>query len=234
MADTAQILEQKRAARIAGIAYVLIFIGGIFAEVFVRDRLVVADDAATTAANILANEGLFRIGLAVDMTVFALDVLVAWAFYVLLRPVQEGLALLSTFFRLVMAAMLGLNLLHQYAALYALSGADHLNAFEPDQLESLALFAMRVHGMGYNAGLVFFGFAIIALGAALYRSRYVPRVLSIGLALSGLVYLLTSFSSILTPSLTGSLFVLFLLPVVAELGLALWLTFMGARIEPAR
>ncbi len=234
MSDLAQISEQKRAARIAGVAYLLIFIGGIFAEVFVRDRLVVSDDAATTAANIIANEGLFRIGLAVDMMVFALDVLVAWAFYVLLRPVQEGLALLSTFFRLVMAAMLGLNLLHQYAALYALNGADHLSAFEPAQLESLSLFAMRVHGMGYNAGLVFFGFAIIALGAALFRARYVPRILSVGLALSGVVYLLTSFSSILTPSITGSLFVLFLLPVAAELGLALWLMIMGARIEPPR
>ena len=45
-------------ARIAGAFYLTTIITGVFAEVFVRGALVVRDDAAATATNILAHEPL--------------------------------------------------------------------------------------------------------------------------------------------------------------------------------
>ena len=44
--------------------YLIIIVGAMFAEVFVRERLVVSGDAAATARNILAHELLYRFGLA--------------------------------------------------------------------------------------------------------------------------------------------------------------------------
>src|SRR5712671_439566 len=46
-------------ARIAGGLYLTIIVGGIFAEIFVRGRLVVHGNAAATAHNIVTHELLY-------------------------------------------------------------------------------------------------------------------------------------------------------------------------------
>lgn len=56
-------------ARIAGVLYLIIIAGGLFAEVLVRQRLVVFADPAATAANILSHEMLYRFGLTAHVIV---------------------------------------------------------------------------------------------------------------------------------------------------------------------
>jgi hypothetical protein len=58
-------------ARIAGVFYLLTILARMFVEIFVRNRLVVSDDAAATATNILAHEPLWRWGFAADIIAFA-------------------------------------------------------------------------------------------------------------------------------------------------------------------
>jgi Domain of unknown function (DUF4386) len=58
-------------ARLCGGLYLYIIVAGIFAELFVRSRLVVPTDAAATATNIMANESLFRIGFSGELRLFA-------------------------------------------------------------------------------------------------------------------------------------------------------------------
>ena len=52
------------AARWAGALYLAVIAGGLFAEAFVRGALIIPGDPAATAANILENEGLYRLGFA--------------------------------------------------------------------------------------------------------------------------------------------------------------------------
>ena len=49
-------------ARIAGLCYLMVIAGGLYAEVFVRASLLVPGDAAATARAIAANETLWRWG----------------------------------------------------------------------------------------------------------------------------------------------------------------------------
>jgi hypothetical protein len=51
-------------ARIAGVFYLLTILIRMFVEIFVRNRLVVSDDAAPTATNIMAHESLWWWGFA--------------------------------------------------------------------------------------------------------------------------------------------------------------------------
>lgn len=53
-------------ARIGGVLYLLIIVGGIFGEAFIRNRLIVSGDASATAANIMSSELLWRVGVAND------------------------------------------------------------------------------------------------------------------------------------------------------------------------
>ena len=225
--------SQRGIAKIAGFGWLLIIAAGVFAEFFVRSTLIIPGDAAATANNITASEGLFRLGIAGDLVMLLADVGVALALYVLLRPVNRGLALLAAFLRLMQAAVLGANLLNLVAASLLLSGTGYLATFEPGQLHALALMALEAHAVGYDLGLVFFAFALFILGYLFFKSGYVPRVLAVLLSLSGLVYLTGSLVAVLAPVYAPVLEPAYFLPFVAELSLALWLLFRGINVQQA-
>lgn len=108
-------------ARIAGALYLITIVLGVFAEAFVRGTLIVRDDAAATATNILAHESLYRLGLAADLAMIACYIAVTLLFYVLFKPVSRGLSLLAAFFSLVGLAVLAANSLTHLAPLVLLS-----------------------------------------------------------------------------------------------------------------
>ena len=95
--------SQRKAATVVGFSYLFALPPAIFAEFYVRTRLVVFDNAAQTAQNIMAHERLFRLGTASNLTVFALDVVLIIALYVVLMPVNRSLALLATGWGLIMS-----------------------------------------------------------------------------------------------------------------------------------
>src|SRR5678809_1746126 len=102
MENQTTITSQYKAARLAGLLYLIAMATGLFAEFYVRfpSTLIVSGDVAKTASNIMANERLYRIGIANNIITFAIDVVLIWALYVLLRPINRNLALLAVFFRL--------------------------------------------------------------------------------------------------------------------------------------
>lgn len=227
--------SQLQMARIAGVLYLTIIISGIFAEFFVRQSLVVSGDAATTAENIMASAGLFRMGIAGDLIMIMSDVALALIFYILLKPVSNTLALLAAFFRLAQATTLGINLLNLFFVLQLLNGADYLAALGPEQVHALVLLFLNAHSTGYAIGLVFFGFSILVLGYLIFRSGYIPRILGILLMLASLGYLVDSFAHVLLPNYAdyAAVFtlVVFTPAFIAELSLALWLLLKGVNVQ---
>lgn len=216
-------------ARICGVLYLYIIVAGSFAELFVRSTLVVPADAAATSANIAASESLFRLGFSGEFLHLACDVAVAVILYALFRPIDRNIALLAAFMRLACDIILAVSGLSHFAALHLLGGADYLKTFEPDQLHTLALLAMKLHGDGYSISLVFFGFACLSLGYLIVRSRYLPRAIGALMALAGACYLVSSFAHFLAPALSAALLPGIFVPIfVAELSLSLWLIVRGA------
>ncbi|HWW40517.1 DUF4386 domain-containing protein, partial [Pedobacter sp.] len=103
MENQTSIPTQSKAARLAGLLYLVAMATGLFAEFYVHfpSTLIISGDVAKTSSNIMANEQLYRIGIANNLITFAIDVVLIWALYVLLKPVNRNLALLAVFFRLV-------------------------------------------------------------------------------------------------------------------------------------
>ena len=66
-------LSPKTLARVGGALYVFIIVAGVFGEIFVRDALIVSGNAAATAANVAAHEGLWRLGIAGDLLMHVAD-----------------------------------------------------------------------------------------------------------------------------------------------------------------
>lgn len=216
-------------ARIAGLLYLFIIVVAGFGELFVRDRLIQWGDAAATAKNILSSESLFRVGLAGEMLTCVCDVALAMLLYALLKPVSKNLALLAAFFRLTFVGLYGVSKLFEIAALVALGSADTLKALSPPQLQDLAYVSLRVHSLGYGASLLFFGSCCILFGHLIYRSRYLPRLLGILLAIAGYGYVAFSVAQMVSPAFAARVLFPWIIPIafVAESGLALWLIVKG-------
>ncbi len=225
-------LSHRKVAAIAGSGYLAIIILGIFAEFFVRSRLLVAGDATATANNILASEWLFRIGIASDLIMLSFDVLVAWALYVLLKQVNQSLAMLALLFRLIHAAIYGATLLLLFIVLLLLSGADYLAVIETDKLHALVLLFLNGHSYGYDLGLLFFGLHCFVLGYLIFISGYIPKILGLLLILASLAYLTGSFTRFLFPDYVDTISPIYVVSLIAELSLCIWLLFKAIKPEP--
>jgi len=217
----------RRWARLAGGLYLITIITGVFAEMFARGALIVRDDPSTTAANILAHESLYRLGLGADLVMLGAYIAVTSLFYQLFKPAGRSTALAAAFFSLIGIAVLAANSLNHIAPLLLLGNERFLSAFTPDQLQGLALIALKLHARGYLIAGVFFGIYCVMIGCLAFRSGFVPRTLGALMAVGGLGYLIDSFAFFLSPALSASLPGLSMLGGIAELVLSLWLVAVG-------
>ena len=222
----------KGYARIAGWLYLVGIAGGIFEELFVRSAVIVRGDAGATAANILANEMLYRSGFAAGIVMLLINVPLTLIFYDVFKAVNRRLALLMVFFVAVGTAVQAANLLNHFAPLVFLKGAPALSAFSMEQLQALAYASLRLQSTGYDIALTFFGFYCLSAGYLIFRATFLPRILGALLTLGGLCYLTNSFAGFLSPEFRAGLLPYILLPSgVAELSLSLWLIVRGVNLS---
>ena len=224
-------ISLRKAALVAGFGYLPVFILGGFANF---PNFIVPGDAATTVNNIMASESLFRTYIASWVIVLAFDTLVAWALYILLKPVHKSLSLLAAWFRLVFVAIFGIALVNLLSVLPLLSGADYLTVFEPNQLQAQAMSFVNAYTFGVNISFVFFGLHIFFLGYLIYKSDYIPRILGVLLIVASIGYFIDSFASILSSNYASNeiYFIMFIAvpAIISELSLTLWLIFKGRKI----
>src|ERR1700686_4692376 len=215
-------------ARMAGVFQLLEALTATFGQVIVRDRLVAAGNAAATAANILGHERLFWLGFASSLIGVACHITWALLMYVLLKPVNRSLSLLAAFVMLVGCAIQALTSFLYLAPLLILQGGSSLSAFTPEQLQALALIFLKLNSYAFNIYLVFFGLWCVLNGYLIFRSTFLPRVLGVLLAISGL-----GWATYLYPPLEYYLFLPYIASASAlgEIPLELWLIVMGVNAQ---
>ncbi|MDQ0878696.1 hypothetical protein QFZ77_007355 [Paenibacillus sp. V4I3] len=223
-------------SRVAGLGLLLMAILAMFSNFSVIERLIIPDDAATTANNIIANEMLFRSGFISFVIVLILDVLVAWVLYVLLKPVNKNLAMLAACFRLVYTAIFGIALSNFLNVLPLLSGAEYLTVFTTDQLQAQVMLLINAFNNGWLIGLVFFGCHLLVVGYVIVKSGgYLPRIIGLFLIIASAGYVIDSIAHFLLPNYTDykTIFLLIVaVPgVIGELSLAFWLLIKGVKVQ---
>jgi hypothetical protein len=231
--------SQRKAATVVGFSYLFALPPAIFAEFYVLGRLLVYNNAVETARNIMAHERLFRLGTASNLIVFAIDIVLITALYVVLKSVNRHLALLAAFWGLIETAIFVVTLLNDFEVLRLLSGADYLQVFEPDRLQALARISMSGHGAGYGVGLVFAGLRSTLFCYLWFKSSYIPRVLAVWGILASILMGACAFSLIIFPELAKVVSVgIYGTPIFFfELTMGFWLLFKGlpsSRTPPDR
>lgn len=225
--------SQRTAAKVAGISGLLTVAIVVFANYVLLNPLIVPGNAVETARNIVAHETQFRI-TAVCFLIYSAGVVVLLAaLYLILRPVNQGLALVGALFRLVFALLWLLTTLNMLGALRHLGSASYLQVFEADRLQTLARLHLAANFDDYYAGLPFFGLAATVCSYLWLKSNYIPKSLSIfGLISSAwcvacaLVFLIfPHFNKTVNDYWFDSPMALF------ELALSLWLLFKGLKLS---
>lgn len=210
-------------ARIGGVLYLILILAGMFGEIFVRGKLIVAGDATATASNIMASRLLWRIGIATDLIMHVLDIPIMLIIYILLRPVNKNLALLALLFNLIQTAVLVANKLNLVAALLQSQSAE---------LHAQMYISLKLHDIAFGIGLIFFGFTCLVNGYLIFRSDYLPRAIGVMLQIAGLCYLINSFVLLLAPKFASIIFPSILIPAfIGELSFCLWLIVKSVDAE---
>jgi Domain of unknown function (DUF4386) len=228
--------SERRLARIAGCLYLVVAVGGMFAELFVRSSIVEPGNAAATADNIRASSTLFRAGFIADLVQATFFLLTAMALYLLLRHVHELVARAMVVFVAVSVAIMCLNLLNQWVALQVATGEGPASAFGSAGSDALTGLFADMHRSGYLIAQMFFGLWLLPLGYLVLRSGWFPKVLGVLLIVGCFGYLVDLFVQFLVPGIAEGIELFVLAPAaVGELAFIAWLLVKGVPVpQPAQ
>jgi hypothetical protein len=202
-------MNNRTLSIIAGISYLIIFFAAIFANFFALESIIQAPKE--TVEN---NDLIVRIGIIAFLITVVFDVIVAWALKELYR--NHPLTLLSTYFRMMHAAIMGV-------AIFALPLA--LKETTQDNI----LLQVDTFNYIWLIGLFFFGIHLTLLS----KIAIVPKFIKIFLAIAGVMYVADTVAHFLLSNYSdyASIFlILVAIPsIFGEMSFALWLLIKGGR-----
>jgi hypothetical protein len=221
-------LSPRKTARMTGLFYLIFVLTTVLAS-YVRSQFIVSGDAATTANNIMASQGLFRVGFVTELVSAVFFLLAAWGLYVLLKPVNKNLALLFLLLNLGGVAVECLNALNLFAALQFLSGANYLTVFQTGQLQALAMSSLDLYTSGFLITQIFFSAWLLPLGYLVYKSRFLPKFLGLLLILDFFGNMSWFLQGFFLPDYKILAYPGNVISFIAEISLIVWLLIMAVK-----
>lgn len=204
-----KIVEKKTLSIIVGISYVVIFFAAIFANFFVIESLI-----NNPIITIQENDIYVRAGILAFLITVVFDVVVAWALYELYK--ENALSSLSTLFRMMHAAIMGVAIFSLPPVLISTTSEEilnHVNTFNTIWL----------------IGLFFFGIHLIILGNIIGK----PKIIAFFLVLAGVMYIGDTSAHYILPNYDdyASVFLAFVaIPsIIGEMSFAIWLLVRGGK-----
>lgn len=220
-------LSERQAALAAGFGLLLMCFLAPIAYLSVIQNLIVPEEPQTTVANILDSLDSFRISIVFLLLVAVLDIIVAWGLYILLKPINKSLALLTAWFRIIYAAIFAGAIANLYNILPLLADTAFSEILDTDQLNGQVMLLLESFRIEWDIGLAVFGLHLFLLGYLVFKSG--PRVLGTLVVLAGVGYLGDSFGKML---LTDYNLTISLYTFAGEILLIFWLLWIGFKGVP--
>ena len=202
-------MTKRRLSVIAGISYLIIFFAAVFANFFVLESIL--NEPVLT---IRENHMIVRFGILAFLITVVFDVVVAWALLEIYR--EHMLSVLSTLFRMMHAAIMGVAVFALVIALSATGSQEILHQAD-------------IFNIIWLIGLFFFGIHLILLGKIIGR----PKIIGIFLVIAGVMYMVDTAAHFVLPnydSYANIFLALVAVPsIVGELAFSIWLLIRGGK-----
>lgn len=225
-------ISQRRAAVIAGITMLVMAGCAAFAVGFVNSNLIVKGNAGATINNIFNSLALFRSGVFGWLVILVSDIIVSWALYSFLKQVDNSVALLGAWFRLIYCAILGVSILNLVCVLLILSGGN-TPAVQSEQLNAQVMLYIDAFNKMWSFGLIIFGLHLLIIGKLVLKSGFIPKILGILLLIAAVSYIIVHLLHVFFPQFEQTTVILeniLSLPMaLGELAFGIWLLIRGGR-----
>ncbi|WP_277585125.1 DUF4386 domain-containing protein [Psychrobacillus antarcticus] len=221
-------MSLRKAAIISGISLIIMAIVAGFSYGYAHSSLVVPGDISTTYQNIASSILLFKAEIVGWVVILILDVIVAWSFYIFLKPVNQELALLASWLRLTYAAILGIAILNLVFVLLLSNDASLANQLQADITLYLEAFEVI-----WSVGLIVFGLHLLVVGWIAFQSSSIPKIISSLLVIAAIGYMVIHLGKtlLIEQNIIATMELIFNIPMIAgELGFGLWLLFKGGKV----
>jgi hypothetical protein len=219
----------KKTARLAGLLYLSVVISGMFSLLYVRGQLAIQPTPAETVANLLAHDTLIRVNLVVGLVSVLLFLFVALTLYQLLKDVNRPMAAVMFILVLIQIPEASVSQLLEYGALELARGAEALSSIGQAQRESLSVLCLHMNDKGTLLAHFMWGFWLFPLGALIYRSGFIPRILGVWIIINGAAYIVQYATGLFAPRFSATLSLYTMPALLGEVALTFWLLIVGIK-----
>jgi hypothetical protein len=171
--------SQRVAARVYAITSLLTLAIIMFAFTQYLAPNLVWNNGEATARNIIAHEPAYHKYLAAAFLNGVGTLVLLAAQYVILRPINRGMALFAALASLMYAGAWYAEILLEMFALRAMGSGEHPGAIAPPSAQVLAGLFLDSGWDAYYIGLPFAGLGSALFAWLFFRSQYVPRALAL-------------------------------------------------------
>ncbi|HEX9388674.1 MAG TPA: DUF4386 domain-containing protein [Anaerolineales bacterium] len=213
----------RTAAMVAGVGLLLMAILSPIAYLNTFQKLVIFDNAALSAQNILNSIGEFRTAIILLFIVAILDIVVAWGLYIVLIPANKNLSALAAWLRVIYGVIFMFAISKLYVALQVLT---------PDGAQAMSF--LKAFQSIWDKGLILFGFHLLVLGYLAFGSGYIPKWLGVFLVLASVGYIVDGIGKTLSPSYSLNIAQFTFVGEVLLIFWLLWKVFKGFDKEAAQ
>jgi uncharacterized protein DUF4386 len=223
--------SQIRYARLAGFLFLWLIITGLAGDLTIS-RIVGSGTFAETAKRVVASEHLYRVALSSELIETLSAVLLAFALYVTLKPVDKLLAQIAMYWRLGESFIGGAGMILGFLRLSLYTSPQSQGALGTDQSQALVDLTRHAGFAAYNISAIFFSIGSILFSYLFFKSRYIPRILSAFGVFASVIVTIMCFASLIFPERAATLQYGWAPMAIAEVTTGFWLLFKGVNVRP--
>jgi hypothetical protein len=223
---------QRICARVAGFLFLWLIATGVVG-LLVQSHIAGSGTFAETAKRVVASERLYRVALCTELVETLSALLLAFALYVTLRPVDKLLAQMAMYWRLGESFLGGVGVIFSFVTLSLYGSSQSLGGVETGP--SQVLLPLVSHALAvYNVPAIFFSIGSILFFYLFFKSRYIPRILSAFGVFASLIVTIVCFGSLIFPERAGTLQYGWAPMAVAEVTTGFWLLLFAVNTQAGR
>lgn len=230
MEDSSTERTQRIYARVAGFLFLWLIITGL-AGALTISHIVGSGTFAETAKRVVASERLYRVALCSELIETLSALLLAFALYVTLKPIDKLLAQLAMYWRLGESFIGGVGMIFGFVKLGLYTSAPSIGTLGTGQSQALVDVTRHAGFAEYNISAIFFSIGSILFFYLFFKSRYIPKILSAFGVFASVVVSIMCFGTLIFPEHAGTLQYGWAPMAIAEVVAGVWLMVFAVKTQ---